>query len=80
MHLHSGYNRELIVGKSGQMRDPKDDAGLRTDVGIVANTGGVKQVIVTECPGMSAVILLRRKPAVVAHRIELGEQTERVEP
>ena len=80
MHLRSGCNRELIVGKSGQMRDPKADAGLRADVGIVANTGGVKQVIVTEGLGMSAVILLRREPAVVAHRIELGEQAERVEP
>ncbi len=62
------------------MPDPKDDAGLRTDVGIVANTGGVKQVIVTECVGRSAVMLLRREFAVVAHRIELGEQTERVKP
>jgi hypothetical protein len=40
------------------MRDPKDDAGLRTDVGIVANTGGVNQVIVAECHGVLAVVLL----------------------
>ena len=80
MHLRSGCNRELIVRKSGQMRDPKANAGLRTDGGIAANTGGLKQVIVAEGPGMSAVILLRRESAVVADRIELGEQAERVEP
>ena len=80
LQLASSRNRDLIVRNSGVMPDSKADAGFCADICIMADPGGVKQVIVAERLGVCAVVLLRWGLTVVADRIEFGEKAKRIEP